>query len=45
MYKYEMNPSRTVGATEQTGDAGWMGKQTDGVKPMYTPNNFVVQGV
>ena len=31
MYKYEMDPTRTVGATEQTRDAG----RTDGVKPIY----------
>ena len=31
MCKYEMDPTRTVGATEQTRDAGW----TDGVKPTY----------
>ena len=24
MYKYEMNPFRTVGATERTRDVGWM---------------------
>ena len=47
MYKYEMNPTRTVGATERTRDAermdgqtdgqtdGWMDRQTDGVKPIY----------
>ena len=33
MYKYEMDPIRTVGATEQTRDAG----QTDEVKPIYPP--------
>ena len=45
MYKYEMDPTRTVGATEQTRDAGRTDRQTDGVKPIYPPNNFVVQGV
>ena len=47
MYKYEMNPTRTVGATEQTRDAermdgqtdgrtdGWMDRRMDGVKPIY----------
>ena len=28
MYKYEMDPARTVGTTEQTRDAG----QTDGLR-------------
>ena len=31
MYKYEMDPTRTVGATERTRDVG----RTDGVKPIY----------
>ena len=30
MYKYEMDPTRTVGATEQTRDAGQTDRQTDG---------------
>ena len=30
MYKYEMDPTRTVDATERTRDAGWMDGQTDG---------------
>ena len=30
MYKYEMNPTRTVGATEQTRDAGQTDGRTDG---------------
>ena len=43
MYKYEIDPTKTVGATERTRDAGWMDGQTDGVKPVYPPpNNFVV---
>ena len=29
MYKYEMDPTRTVGATEQTRDVGWMDWQKD----------------
>ena len=33
MYKYEMDPTKTVGATEWTRDAG----RTDGVKPIYPP--------
>ena len=50
MYKCEMNPTRTAGATEQTRDVG----QTDGQTDRRTdgqsetnipPNNFVVQGV
>ena len=40
MYKYEMDPTRTVGATEQTRDAGWTDGRMDGrtneVK-QYTP--------
>ena len=47
MYEYEMDPTRTVGATERTRDVGRTDKQTDrrtdGVKPVYPPNNFVVQ--
>ena len=35
MYKYEMDPTWTVGATERTRDAGRTGGQTDGVKPIY----------
>ena len=43
MHKYEMDPTRTVGATERTRDAG----RTDGRTEwnQYTPNNFVVCGV
>ena len=47
MYKYEMDPARTVGATERTCDAGWTrdgcgtdgrtNRQTDRVKPIYPP--------
>ena len=33
MYKYEMDPTRTVGATERTRDAGRTDGQTDWVKP------------
>ena len=29
MYKYEMDPTRTVGATERTHDAGWTDGQTN----------------
>ena len=35
MYKHEMHPIRTVGATERTRDAGRTDGQTDGVKPIY----------
>ena len=51
MYKYEMDPTRTVGATEQTCDVEWTrdgrtDKRTDGRMKwnQYTPNNFVVRG-
>ena len=42
MHKYEMDPIRTVGATEQTRDAGRMDGRTEWNQ--YTPNNFVVRG-
>ena len=44
MYKYEMDPTKTVGATERTWDAGRTDRQTDGptVWNQYTPNNFIV---
>ena len=46
MYKYEMDPTRTVGAIEQTCDAGRTDGRRDGRTEwnqyMYTPpNNFV----
>ena len=42
MYKYEMDPTRTVGATERTRDADQTDRQTDGrsetnIPPQYTP--------
>ena len=37
MYKYEMDATRTVGATEQTRHAGRTDRQMDGVKPIYPP--------
>ena len=41
MYKYEMDPTITAGA--QSGH--WMrDRRTDGVKPIYRPNNFAVRG-
>ena len=42
MHKYEMDPTRTVGTTELTPDAGQMDRQM--VWNQYTPNNFVVRG-
>ena len=52
MYKYKMDPTRTVGATERTCDAGrtqdasGMDGQTDRLSETnIPPNNFVVQGV
>ena len=46
MYKYEKYPTRTVGATERTWDAGRTDGRTDGRTEwnQYTPNNFVVRG-
>ena len=47
MYKYEMDPTRTVGATERTQggrtdrQTDW---QTDGSETNIPPNNFVVRG-
>ena len=41
IYKYETDPTRTVGATERTRDAGRTDRRTDGwtdgVKPIYPP--------
>ena len=54
MYKYEIDPTRTVGTTERTPDAGWTDGRTDGrtdgqkdrwSETNIPPNNFVVQGV
>ena len=50
MYKYEMDPTRTVGATEQTQDAGQTVGRTDGrmdgrSETNILPNNFVVRVV
>ena len=50
MYKYEMDPTKIVGATEWTQDAGRtdgrMDRRTDRRIEwnQYTPNNFVVGG-
>ena len=42
-----MNPTRTVGVTERTRDAGRRDRQTDGQSEasILPPNNFVVRGV
>ena len=40
-YNYEMDPTRTVGATERTQDAGRTDGQTDGVKPIYPPTTLL----
>ena len=46
MYKYEMDPTRTVGTTEQTRDAGRMDGRTDGQSETdIPPNNLVVRGL
>ena len=47
MYKYEMHPTKTVGATERTQNAGRMDRwtdKTDGVCPIYPPNNLKNMG-
>ena len=49
MYIYEMDPTRTVGATERTWDAGWtdgrMDGRMDGQSETNIPlKNFVVHG-
>ena len=42
MHRYEMDPTRTVGATERTQDAG----RTDGrSETNIPPNNFALRGV
>ena len=44
MYKHEIDPTRTVGATEQTLDAGQTDGQMDGLSENnIPPNNFIVQ--
>ena len=45
MYKYEMDPTRTVGATERTRDAGRTDGRTDGQtdgrsETNIPPNNY-----
>ena len=52
MYKYEMDPTRTVGATERTRDVGradgqtdrWKNGRRDGVKPIYPPTTLLLRG-
>ena len=52
MSKYEMDPTRTVGSTEWTRNAGrtdgrtnvLTDGQTDGVKPIYPPTTFLCGG-
>ena len=48
MYKYETDPTRTVGATERTRDAGRMDGRRDGrtggVKPIYPPTTTMFGG-
>ena len=49
MYKYKMDPTRTVGATERTLDAGQMDGGTDGgtdgMKPIYPQHLCCAQGI
>ena len=50
MFQYEMDPTRTADATEQTRDAGQMDRRPDRQtdrrsETIITPNNFAVQGV
>ena len=42
MFRYEMDPTRTVGAAERTRDVGRTDVRTEWNQ--YTPNNFVVGG-
>ena len=48
MYKYERDPTRTAGATEQTRDVGRMegrmDRRMDGVKPIYPPTTSLWGG-
>ena len=45
MYKYEMDPTRTVGTTERTQDVGRTDGQMDGqIETNIPPKNFVVWG-
>ena len=46
MYKYEMDPSRTVGASERTRDAGWMDRrsETNIPPPPHPPTTLLCEG-
>ena len=45
MYKHEMDPTRTVGATERTRDVGRTDRRTDRVKPIYyLPTTSLCEG-
>ena len=48
MCKYEMDPTKTVGATERKPDAGqtdrWTDGRADGVKPVYPPQTSLWGG-
>ena len=44
MYKYELDPTKSVGATEQTRDARWMDRWMDGVKPIYPQTTSLCGG-
>ena len=48
MYKYKMDPIRTVGTAERTRDAGGLDRQMDGrtdeVKPIYPPTTSLCEG-
>ena len=46
MYNYEMDTTRTLGATEQTRDVGRMDGRTDGQSETnISPNNFIMRRV
>ena len=45
MHKYEMDPTRTVGATERARGVGRAGGRTDGVKPIYHPTTPLGAGI
>ena len=45
MYIYQMDPTRTVGATELIRDGGRTDGRTDGVKPIYQKNIWLCWGV
>ena len=45
MYKYEMDPTRTVSATERARDTGRTDGQMDGVKPVYAQQLHCAGGI